>query len=241
MPNRVSSSTHPSSLLSSHIAPQNNMRRALESSSALSSKMGLFVGGGCLLLVVYPWLYSGRKSFRMGEMSGCSCARNVIAHMMYMAAAERTRVERQTLSNQSVYDFSSSLDMYAGAGACSASLLPHLITGQARLMRVRGSTYVWFSPFGARNHAAAQKMAVTTRPMKGAQLCLLAACCSRVLGGARTRLPLCRCCMCESGKRRLEVVLRRCGDAVACWELECDDACRGRAGALGALVWMGDS
>lgn len=58
--------------------------------------------------------------------------------------------------------------------------------------------------------------------------------------GARTRLPLCRCCMCGSGRRRLEVVLRRCGDAVACWELECDDACRGRAGMLGALVWMGD-
>lgn len=36
------------------------------------------------------------------------------------------------------------------------------------------------------------------------------------------------------------MVLRRCGDAVACWELECDDACRGRAGVLGALVWMGD-
>ena len=35
------------------------------------------------------------------------------------------------------------------------------------------------------------------------------------------------------------MVLRRCGDAVACWELECDDACRGRAGVLGALVWMG--
>ena len=46
---------------------------------------------------VYPWLYSGRKSFRMGEIRGCSCARNVIAHIMYIAAAERTRVERQTL------------------------------------------------------------------------------------------------------------------------------------------------
>jgi hypothetical protein len=59
--------------------------------------------------------------------------------------------------------------------------------------------------------------------------------------GASTRLPLCRCCMCGSGRRRLQVVLRRCGDAVACWELECDDACRGRAGGLGALVRMGDS
>jgi hypothetical protein len=35
-------------------------------------------------------------------------------------------------------------------------------------------TYVWFSPFGARNHDAAQKMATTTRPMKGAQLRVLA-------------------------------------------------------------------
>ena len=34
----------------------------------------------------------------------------------------------------------------------------------------RKKTYVWFSPLGARIHAAAQKMAVTTRPMKGAQL-----------------------------------------------------------------------
>jgi hypothetical protein len=30
-------------------------------------------------------------------MSGCNCARNVIAHMMYMATAESTSVERQTL------------------------------------------------------------------------------------------------------------------------------------------------
>src|SRR5690242_14255340 len=46
---------------------------------------------------VYPWLYSGRRSFRTGEMSGWSCARNVIAHMMYIAAAESTRVDRQML------------------------------------------------------------------------------------------------------------------------------------------------
>ena len=62
----------------------------------------------------------------MGEMSGCSCARNVIAHMMYMAAAERTRVERQTLSQ----NISISLPIFVGyvckqgAGeACGASLL----------------------------------------------------------------------------------------------------------------------
>lgn len=34
-------------------------------------------------------------------------------------------------------------------------------------------TYVWFSPLGARIHAAAQKIAVTTSPMKGAQLVVL--------------------------------------------------------------------
>lgn len=47
--------------------------------------------------LLYPWLYSGRRSFRTGEMSGCSCARNVMAHMIYIAAAERTRVDLQTL------------------------------------------------------------------------------------------------------------------------------------------------
>ena len=31
-------------------------------------------------------------------------------------------------------------------------------------------TYVWFSPLGARNQAAPQKMTVTMRPMIGAQL-----------------------------------------------------------------------
>jgi hypothetical protein len=31
-------------------------------------------------------------------------------------------------------------------------------------------TYVWFSPLGARNQAAPQKMTVTMRPMMGAQL-----------------------------------------------------------------------
>jgi hypothetical protein len=37
-------------------------------------------------------------------------------------------------------------------------------------------TYVWFSPFGARNHAAPQKMTVTMRPIMGAQLHTLAGC-----------------------------------------------------------------
>lgn len=32
------------------------------------------------------------------------------------------------------------------------------------------STYVWFSPFGDRNHAAAQNTTVTRSPIKGAQL-----------------------------------------------------------------------
>jgi hypothetical protein len=35
-------------------------------------------------------------------------------------------------------------------------------------------TYVWFSPFGARNQDAAQNMTTTTRPMMGAQLLVLA-------------------------------------------------------------------
>lgn len=39
----------------------------------------------------------------------------------------------------------------------------------------RDLTYVWFSPLGARIHAAAQKIAVTRSPMKGAQLGLLVA------------------------------------------------------------------
>jgi hypothetical protein len=34
----------------------------------------------------------------------------------------------------------------------------------------RKETYVWFSPLGARIHAAAQKITTTTSPMKGAQL-----------------------------------------------------------------------
>jgi hypothetical protein len=116
------------------------MRRALESSSALSSKMGLFVGGGCLLFVVYPWLYSGRRSFRMGEMSGCSCARNVIAHMMYMAAAERTRVERQTLSKQvsiQLLIFAGYVCKLGAEQACGASLL--LARRQRRGARTSGS------------------------------------------------------------------------------------------------------
>jgi hypothetical protein len=73
---------------------------------------------------IYPWLYSGRRSFRMGEMSGCSCARNVMAHMMYIAAAERTRVERQTLSVLSVCNFAFLLGMYVfmqGAGERSVA------------------------------------------------------------------------------------------------------------------------
>lgn len=51
-----------------------------------------------------------------------------------------------------------------------------MMTGRVYRREGKGNTYVWFSPLGARNHAAAQKMAVTTRPMKGAQLCLLALC-----------------------------------------------------------------
>jgi hypothetical protein len=38
----------------------------------------------------------------MGEMSGWSCARKVIAHIMYMAAAESTSVDRQTLKQEPV-------------------------------------------------------------------------------------------------------------------------------------------
>jgi hypothetical protein len=42
------------------------------------------------------------------------------------------------------------------------------VLAHAQMVACRGWTYVWFSPFGERNHAAAQKQRTTKAPMKGA-------------------------------------------------------------------------
>src|SRR5690348_9323196 len=88
----------------------------------------------------------------------------------------------------------------------------------------REQTYVWFSPLGARIHAAAQKIAVTRSPMKGAQLRLLARVPSK---SSSAPIPVRHCvslCV-EKSVGCIEAATRQCGDAVSCLELECDDAC----------------
>lgn len=46
---------------------------------------------------------SGRRSFRWGAMSGCSCAMYVIIHIRYMHTREPIKTERQMLYSKFVY------------------------------------------------------------------------------------------------------------------------------------------
>lgn len=77
----------------------------------------LFLNQRKLFPAAGPWLNSGRRSFRCGDMRGCHCARKVIAvhlissrllslvrlqyvpHMSQQLAADRIIVDRQTLQN----------------------------------------------------------------------------------------------------------------------------------------------